>query len=230
MKNTVTRLGALLLTAALLCGLLTFAGCGNGCGKKAKDEDFAELASLLIECGVDVCDSIYLGRGLDAEVPDDFVPDPEHGTYYPVDSDRYGSIADLKRAAEAVFAPELAAEWLYGDAFGEYPVSCTDCQLPLYTERDGVLTVNTSYDGETAYGTEWDYDSVTVTELGDETAAVTIDTIYRDETEKTVTVTFVNTPAGWRISSRLLEKGNDVSEWEEGYVPDVSASCTGGAM
>ena len=211
--GATNRMAVRILSLLMCCSLLL-----TGCGKEKEEQSFAELAELMIECGVVICNDIYLGSGLDADVPENFVPNPDKGTYYPVVSDRYTSIADLKDAAEAVFLPSTAEQWLYGDAFGEYPASGSDVSaaaMPLYKEIDGVLMVNTSFDGATAYGTEWLYDTLKVIEYSEESASVTIDTIYRDEKAATVTVKFVNTEEGWRISTPLMQPSNDVSEWQE---------------
>lgn len=191
---------AVAVLSVLMCVVLLLSGCG---GKKRQAE-FRELAALLIQRADEVCSDIYLGGGLSATVPDDFVPDYGSPSYFPVDSERYTSVASLKEAAEDVFLPSVAAQWLYPDAFGE--VSGSDVAVvPLYRENEGVLEVNASYNGDTVYGTEWLYDTITVTELTDETASITIDTIYRDETENTVTLTFRHTEAGWRIAQPLYQ-------------------------
>lgn len=193
---------AVAIACLLLCAVLML----TGCGEEQKREEFRELAVLLIQRGDEVCGDIYLGGGLSAAVPDDYVPDYSSASYFPVDSERYTSIAELKQAAESVFLPEVAAQWLYPDAFGETsPVASGSDVAPLYIETDGVLEVNAAYSGETVYGTEWLFDSITVTELTEERATITIDTIYRDETENTVTVTFRNTQQGWRIAQPLYQ-------------------------
>ncbi|MBQ9993600.1 MAG: hypothetical protein IJP17_02705, partial [Clostridia bacterium] len=186
------------LTALMLCLVLAVSLCA--CGKQDKQkEEFADIAEIFIIRGVEVCEDIYLGGGLDANVPDSVTLDFTHGTYYPVASEDYTSIAQLKGAAEAVFDAPLAESWLYADAFGG--------DAPLYKETDGVLYVNIARETAGAFGVEWLYDTLTVTAFSEDAASVTIQTIDVDESVQTREISFIHTAGGWRISSPLYGEG-----------------------
>ncbi len=185
-----------ILTAVLCCAsVLLCAGCESREDKEKKS--FIPLAQALIQGGVDICTNVYLGGGMEAQIPEDVVPDTENGAYYPIVSDRYGSISQMKRDAELVFTEELAQSWLYAYAF--------DGERPLYKEQDGVVVVNVGNEKNYAYGIDWLYDTISVDELSDVHAVVTIDTQIGDERHEVKTVEYVKTADGWRINSPLFD-------------------------
>lgn len=179
-----------------LCVML---GMLSGCASREdkEKEKFMPLAQTLIEGGVTICQDIYLGGGLEADVPADNAEfNTETGTYFPVISDKYDSISKMKRAAELVFTNDLASSWLYKDAF--------EGDRPLYREQDGVLCVDITNSEAKAYGIDWLYDTLTITTLSDVHAQATIDTRVGDEAVRSITVDFVHTNDGWRINSQLF--------------------------
>ena len=179
-----------------LCVML---GMLSGCASREdkEKEKFMPLAQTLIEGGVTICQDIYLGGGLEADVPADNAEfNTETGTYFPVISDKYDSISKMKRAAELVFTNDLASSWLYKDAF--------EGDRPLYREQDGVLCVDITNSEAKAYGIDWLYDTLKITTLSDVHAQATIDTRVGDEAVRSITVDFVHTNDGWRINSQLF--------------------------
>lgn len=185
-----------LLYAVIIISLLlpAFSGCESKEDKEKKA--FIPLAQALIESGVDICQTIYLGGGLEADVPADNTEyDTENGSYFPVLSDKYTSIDSMKRNTELVFTSELARDWLYADAFNS--------DRPLYKEQDGKLLVDITNTAAKGYGKEWLYDSIVITRISDVDAEVTINIRNDDEAVSSMTVDFVKTAEGWRINSRL---------------------------
>lgn len=185
-----------IISLLLIASLLALAGCESKEDKAKKN--FVPLAQTLIESGVGICQTIYLGGGLEADVSGtDVAYDPENGSYYPVLSDKYTSIVSMKHDTELVFTSELASAWLYRDAF--------EGERPLYCEKNGVLCVDITNTAARAYGREWMYDSIVITRISDVDAEATINTRRDDEAISSMTVDFVKTSDGWRINSRLYD-------------------------
>ena len=185
-----------ILSIILLFSLLSLAGCETREDKAKKA--FVPLAQTLIQGGVDICQTIYLGGGLEADVSgSDVKYDSENGSYYPVLSDKYNSITSMKHDTELVFTPGLAEDWLYRDAF--------EGERSLYCEKNGVLCVDITNTAARGYGREWLYDSIVITRISDVDAEATIDTRRDDEAISSMTVDFVKTADGWRINSRLYD-------------------------
>ena len=194
MKKTVLSL----ISALIICSLAVclFAGCKSK--EEREKESFIPLARTLIESGVDICQTIYLGGGLEADVPADNTDyDAERGSYFPVLSEKYKSVASMKHDAELVFTPELARSWLYPDAF--------EGDRPLYKEQDGRLLVDITNTAAKGYGKEWQYDTIVITRISDVDAEATISIRNDDEDVSSMTVDFVRTEYGWRINSRLYD-------------------------
>ena len=192
--NIMKRFIAIMLAA---CCFLFVTLCGCESREDREKEQFKPLAQALIEGGVTICQDIYLGGGLEADVPADNTEfNTETGTYFPVISDKYDKIDKMKRAAELVFTNDLASSWLYRDAF--------EGERPLYREQDGVLCVDITNSEAKAYGINWLYDTLTITTLSDVHAQATIDTCVGDEAVRSITVDFVRTNDGWRINSQLF--------------------------
>ena len=189
-----------IISIFILISMLICVPALTGCKSKEDraKENFTPLAQTLIQSGVDICQDIYLGGGMEADVPEGEVQlDPENGSYYPVLSDKYSSILSMKHDTELVFSRELAQSWLYRDAF--------EGERPLYCEKNGVLCVDITNTAARAYGREWMYDSVVITRISDVDAEATIDTRRDDEAISSMTVDFVKTSEGWRINSRLYD-------------------------
>lgn len=173
-----------------------FSGCESREDKEKRE--FIPLARTLIESGVDICQTIYLGGGLEADVPADNTDyDTENGSYFPVLSEKYTSISSMKHDAELIFTQELAQSWLYRDAF--------EGERPLYREQDGKLLVDITNTSARGYGKEWQYDTIEITRLSEVDAEATINIISNDEAISSMTVDFVRTSDGWRVNSRLYE-------------------------
>ena len=176
---------------------LAMALCLCSCSSAQTEEELKKELCDLLEQGVGLAKDVYLGEGLEANVPEDAVIDPYAPTaYFPVIEGGYKSVDDIKKATRAIFSPQLCESWLYPDGFG------TD--TPLYKDADGVLYVDIFGGPLTAYGVEWVYDSFELTNHTDISATATVKKYINDYEEVTATVTFVMTDDGWRIDSPLF--------------------------
>lgn len=184
------RILAFLLAAAMV---LCLGACGNN---TVSDEQFAEDMKELLGQGVELVSDVYLGEGLEAQVPENAQIDPYAETaYFPVAECEYKSVDDIKNATCRIFSTRIAESWLYPDGFG------TD--TPLYRETDGVLEIDIFGGPLTAFGVEWQFDTLVITEKTEKTAKASVKKYINDYEEVEAQISFVNTADGWRIDSAL---------------------------
>ncbi len=140
MKKTAIALSFILLSAVLL------ASCDPGRGRLPDDEALARINELL-PLSNEVNDILF-GKGLPA-VDEAYAEEHTGTAYFPVkDGTGYGTVADIKRAAENVYSLSYMTS-VYKSAFegidgGDSTIGSVS---PRYTEIAGVLKVNVAFKG-----------------------------------------------------------------------------------
>lgn len=202
MKKTIILLGVILMT-------ILMSACGESQSSKTTisssealnetttantlltDDAVREMIKPILDSAFELYSAYQLG-GLDAELPAEGVELKADGnSFYPVKSDKFKTIADLKEATEKVYTKRLSEE-IYSFAF--------DSENPRYKEIDGVLNIDTNIGGK-GYGRTLLTDTAAIVAQTDRTLTVQMDFTEIDGTPGQTDINLVKEDGNWHLDT-----------------------------
>jgi hypothetical protein len=158
--------------------------------------DLKKLLSVQIPKGFDIY-VIFEGGGLDAKTTGALSSSGTDKYFFPVSSDKYSSIAQIKSTTEELFTKEFAEKEFYISGFtGE------NGNQPRYKEQNGTLYVNTDIGG-LGWGIEWLTDTLTIKSQSATEIVVEMDTKLFDNPSDKKQLTLKSQNGKWLIDSSL---------------------------
>ena len=139
--------------------------------------------------------NIFSGSGLKADPSAEAGEPDENGQQFvPVQSDKYKSVEDIKKAVESVFTRELAEREFY--SYG------LEGQYIRYKDIDGVLNVDMAQQNADR-GYQWMTDTLQVVSQTEDKIIVEMDNLNNYGEKGHDTVTFQKTEEGWRFDTLI---------------------------
>ena len=177
---------------------------------KLIENDAKVIIKNIIPVSAEFYGSVFNGGG--AFQADKNVTIPGYENYILVVDDKVKSIADLKAWVEDTLTPEVAETRFYSRYLKDLdkPLSSFDPNdyTPLYYDYDGKLYVDSNNGGH-GFAFDWDYNSIKIIELNDNSITATIDRLLFNKYDETSTIELVKKNNKWLISNDFIDHTTD---------------------
>lgn len=193
------------MSKKILFAIIIIVFCMAGCGEKTEvvvtKEEAVQICEDLFSKADEVYTIFYMGLPTEADTMEypNALDENEMEQFYPVISDEYQSIDDIKAFTESVFTDEFAEENFY--IYLEESEN-TESGLPLYQEVDGVLCKNANNGGK-GWGLFYHPETLEILSQDEDTLVLEMETTLFDEPDEKGVVTLRNKEGKWLLDSTI---------------------------